>query len=359
MKICYIGDSDSILVKRWIRYFVNKDYDIHIITDGKSGIKKVTKHEFNFRLRGSPLNLFHKFNFFKKTIKNINPNIIHAHFCDPYAFWGSFLGFHPFVITTWGSDILINPNKSLKLRLMTRFSLRKSDLVTSDSKFLKKETVKMGADPERTHYILWGVDFDMFKSKIDGKIIKEKLGLENYPVIISNRNFKSLYNIDIIIKAFAKVLVKIPDAKLILIWASGNEYKNLRDLTKKLKIENNVIFEGSIEHKMMPFYLKASDIFVSVPSSDSTPISLLEAMACGVPPIVSQLPANEEFIKNDWNGYLVSDKDFGALATSMIDLLENKTKQKLFKIRNLRIVKYKCDYKVHLDRMETLYKSLL
>jgi glycosyltransferase involved in cell wall biosynthesis len=119
---------------------------------------------------------------------------------------------------------------------------------------------------------------------------------------------KSLYRIDKIIEGFAKLIEQgNPENWKLVIGAVGEEKQSLIELTQKLNIDAHVKFVGWLEKEQNSYYYNISKYYISIPESDATSISLLEAMAAGCIPILSDLPANREWIKDGENGLIVAD----------------------------------------------------
>ncbi|MBA7659549.1 N-acetyl-alpha-D-glucosaminyl L-malate synthase [subsurface metagenome] len=130
-------------------------------------------------------------------------------------------------------------------------------------------------------------------------------------------------------------------------------------LVKELKVDKAVRFVGFVDYDKIPEYLNASDIFVSVPSSDSTSNSLLEAMACGVAPIVSDFPTSREIIKDGWSGYIVPQRNSEALAKAIVKLIKNPKMRKSFGARCRKFVEENAHHYKEMKRMEELYMSFI
>lgn len=103
-----------------------------------------------------------------------------------------------------------------------------------------------------------------------------------------------------------------------------------------------------------------SDVVVSVSSTDGTPMSVLEAMACGCNIVASNIPSLQEWIKDGWNGYLVNVEDPEEISRKIEKCLFIKSdeRQKIIN-RNLNIIEEKADYYSNMKRMEELYYGLM
>lgn len=177
-------------------------------------------------------------------------------------------------------------------------------------------------------------------------------------LIFSPRAFTSNYNIDTIIHCILEVLREMPSAKFMFIYGFGDKDTEMRKLVDDLGVRDSVIFVGHVDYEEMPFYCAAADICISVPTSDSSPRSVYEAMGCGVPPIISDLYWTKEFIVPEENALVVPVKDPQALAAAIIRLLTDKKLRKRMIETNLKLVDEKFNYHKHMARMEGIYKSV-
>jgi glycosyltransferase involved in cell wall biosynthesis len=262
------------------------------------------------------------------------------------------------VLTAWGTDIYSKLKESRKNRIFTKYALRRADLVTGDSKNIMDECITLGASPTICHVIINGVDSAVFYPREDCEDLIEKLKLKDRRIIISNRHFSPPYNIDIIIRAIPLVLERYADAVFILKNAYGYQEPELRKLAEELGVSSAVRFVGAVDYPDMAKYLSISELFLSVPSWDSSSVSMLEAMACGAVPIVSDLPAAREWIREGYNGYLVPTKDHVALAEKITGLLHDRKRRENFRQRNFELVT-KADQNANMEKMEKLYLRLL
>jgi len=296
MKKLLIIGSNSIHVYNYINLV--KDYfdEIILITNKKREGTDVKTIELDFHLKlSSRLKTVAKI---KKLIQEYAPSIIHIHQVNSYAYYSLIAARKssvPKILTAWGSDILLSPKKNYLLKKMVQFNLRHADFFTSDSEFMAEEMRSLL--PKRK--------LDILIANFGIEIIEKDLLKEN--IIYSNRLHKKLYQIESVINAFKLFLENSIDKTWkLVIAATGEETNNLKSMVEHLNLKGNVEFVGWVDQdKNVEYYSKAR-LFVSIPESDATSISLLEAMAYGCIPVLSDLPANREWIDDGKNGIIVN-----------------------------------------------------
>jgi len=366
MKIFYIVPLESIHAERWMRYFADAGHDIHLITSDKPSqiIKNVKVNPLkrfgpHFPIISHLVNSIAKEFQFRKLIRTLKPDIIHAHYIMRATLLGAVSGFHPFVVTVWGSDILIAPKESKISRYIAKYVLRKADLITCDAEHIKKPLVELGANPQKIKIIYFGTDTRKFSpGKRDNKL-REKLGILDSPAIISLRNLQPLYDIKSLIIAIPQVLKKIPTAKFIIA-GKGSEETKLKALAKSLKILESIRFVGWIPNNELPQYIASADIYVSTSLSDAgLAASTAEAMASELPVIITDFGDNRKWVKDGINGFIIPLRDPEVLAQKIIYLLQNESERKKLGKANRQIIEEKNNWEKEMGKMEKLYQELI
>ena len=171
-------------------------------------------------------------------------------------------------------------------------------------------------------------------------------------IIYSNRLHKKLYRIDYIIQAFSIFLKKNPNWKLIVA-ATGEETNTLKKLSNSLDLNNNIEFVGWVNKKQNADYYAMSKYWISIPASDATSISLLEAISANCIPIVSDLPANREWIQHKKNGFIVSDVNSDFISEAINYKMEN-----IFEI-NQKLISEKATKAVNREKFFNIYNKIL
>jgi L-malate glycosyltransferase len=327
-KLLLIGSNRSV---HFVNYYnLVKDYfdEVTVITDCENYPLSKDVHFVNFSLK-NPIRVLQTRNKIRSLIRSRKPDIIHVQQANSYSVLSVAARGDikiPIVITAWGGDILDNPNDSYLLKILCRYVLRKGNYFTSDSLHMAAEMNK-----------IIGKDLDITIANFGADIRSvDAEGKQN--IIYSNRLHQDLYRIDLIIRAFKKFMEKRQESWKLVIAGSGYTTEFLKKTAKELNITDSVEFVGWLDKETNEKYYQSAKIFVSIPNTDATSISLLEAMAMGCIPVVSNLPANLEWIVDKYNGIVVSDlnEDFLAKALSL-DMDEVKRINQ--KIINLKATK--------------------
>jgi glycosyltransferase involved in cell wall biosynthesis len=297
---------------------------------------------------------------FKKLLSMIKPDIVHACWVPTCGFTTALSNFHPFLLMPLASDILLIPKKNFLNRKITQFTIKRADMITCDAETVKREIIQLsGYPPEKIVVFPRGIDLSLFKPDISLRVtLRKRLGIEGKKVIIMNRSFEPIYGIEYFLKALPMVWAKVPNVYVLQI-GSGPLENQLRKSVEELNLEPIVKFMGEVFNEEMPAYLNASDLYVSSSLSDGTSLSLLEAMACGLPVVVTDVPAILEWVVNGENGLVVPRRSIDELAEAIIYLLQNEDIRKKMGERNILIAKERVDWDKNFNKLEQMYKILI
>jgi glycosyltransferase involved in cell wall biosynthesis len=298
MKICFLGDGNSIHIRRWLDSFHDRGHEVHLITFSKVELKHISVHKIgdvDINISGNNWRYLFSVIQIKKLLRKINPDIVNAHYVTSYGLLAALSGAKPLVISSWGTDILVTPERNKVYKAITKYALNKAKLVTSDSDFMSEAIHKLTSTEVLT--VPMGVESSL--------CYEERNESNDEIKILSLRTVNKNSNIDIIVKSFSKLIRghESNNFKLI-ITNDGPEMENIRSLVKDLDIEKNVDIKGFVTREKLIELLYSSHMHITVPDSDSTSVTLLEAMASGIITIASDIPANREWIKHKENGLI-------------------------------------------------------
>ncbi|MCG8578250.1 MAG: glycosyltransferase family 4 protein [Flavobacteriales bacterium] len=338
-KLLLVGSTHgSVHLRNY--YHLIKDYFEDVLVISTQKIDFCRNEVINFSLK-NPLQSRKSVKRIRQIIQEENPDVIHVHQANACAYLTAKAnaGKKPLILTTWGSDVLLMPQKGFLYRRIVSYALKHSDVITADAKFMAKAVADIGISTEVV-IANYGIEYEQIE-------IPQK---EN--VIYSNRLHHPLYRIDWVIKAFAEFHKKNPDWKLI-VGAKGQKSDELKQLAAEILQEGSYEFIGFVDKDENQRQYLRSKIWVSVPESDGTAISLLEAMGYGCVPVVSDLPANKEWIEDQQNGQIVQN--------DLKEAIEKAAQMDLSKVQeqNINIVLEKATKKVNREIYQKIYDQLI
>ncbi len=354
LRIAYLADASSIHTRRWVSYFVAQGYEAHVFSFLPGEIPGAQVYCFRagpVRTEGGNWRYLLHLSTVRRRVRALRPALVHAHYLTSYGLLGALIGYHPLVMTAWGSDVLVTPKQSRLYRLLLRFTLKRADLVTSDAGSMSRVLEQYGAPPERVLTIPLGIDLARFQGRVRNW---------NQPGcrLISTRTLVPNTALETVIRTLPSIKQALPDAYLDVI-GGGPEEPNLRALAQRLSVEEMIAWHGQIEHDDLPEWLNRADIYLALTRSDSTSVSLLEAMACGAFPIVSDLPANREWIEPGVNGLLVQPRDEAALAQAIVCAVQDPALRQNAAQQNRALISQRADWQENMKQVERACQLLL
>jgi glycosyltransferase involved in cell wall biosynthesis len=361
-KVCYISPI-SIHSVRYLEEFQRKGYDTSIIADSHTWIDprpqstptymipQLTKA--NFAKRYIPnLTTIHR------TLKTIKPDIVHLHLQYHYSPAVILAGI-PFILTSWGMEILTLPADNILLKTMARTAAWKAHKITVDANLLKRIWIQLGVPPNKIQIIPFGIDPKTFNPNINGTPIRKKLGMQKDDIVlISTRALRNHhYNVATFIRAMPMILKSCKNARFI-VKGKGPLETYLKKLATKLGVTDQIHFAGLVSQTEHARYLAAADIYVSTCFVDTTSVSLLEAMATGLAPIVTDIKGNREWITPGENGLTFAPQDHKALAQQAIQLINNDDLRKQFG-EKCRQKAEQASWEKCVTKMQHIYEEIL
>jgi len=355
MKICYFGDGESIHVVRWCRHFVTLGHEVHLISFKNVKIEGINTYFVDsgkIAVKGGNWKVLFKYKKIKALLKEIKPDIFHSHYATSYGITGAMCGFHPYVITTLGTDVLISPVQSKIYKLLIKYAFSKADWITAMADHMKTAIENLGVNQNKVNIVPFGIDPLVFNDSA------RKLSTDKF-VITSTRNFEPVYNIPHLIYSIEKVKLKIPNIHLNLI-GSGSLQNKIEKLIEAKGLIDNVTFFGKVTQTKIAEVLNQSHLFISVSLSDGNNISLNEAMACGAFCIATEIPANTQWIKDNENGFLVEIDDVNGLTDKIVSSYNHYDElQKLALPYNKKIIQEQAIWATNMKMVELKYQSLI
>ena len=239
-----------------------------------------------------------------------------------------------------------------------RFVLQCADMITCDAYHMRDAMARLGVDPAKMQIVFFGTDTIKFRPHFDGGEIRRRYGLGTGPVIISTRSLLPVYDVASLISALPVVFREVPDARCIVV-GGGSERESLTSLAATLGVTERVHFIGSVAGDEMPRLFGAADIYVSTSLSDAgLAASTAEAMACGLPVVVTDTAENRLWVGDGLGGFLVPVQNPQALAEKIIFLAKNTQERERLGAYNRPVIEERNNYSVEMQKMERLYATV-
>jgi glycosyltransferase involved in cell wall biosynthesis len=175
---------------------------------------------------------------------------------------------------------------------------------------------------------------------------------------MSVRSLKPVYDVGVMVEALPRVLEEAPDARLLIV-GEGSQREMLIARAQQLKVTSHVEFIPPLSHEQIPDYYRRADIYVSASRSDGLCVSLLEAMASGLFPIVSDIPGNRELVEDGVNGSLFPVGDEEALGQSIVEIITHPQRIPEAIQRNTDLIVTRFEEQLVMGQAERVYKNLL
>jgi glycosyltransferase involved in cell wall biosynthesis len=367
LTLAFIADPNSIHTRHWITYFAEQGHVVHLldafgadIAPGLDSRIQVERYVAHPPPRLPLISMFRGRSALRSLLRRLQPDVLHALFVRRYGWQAALSGFHPLVVTPWGSDLLLTSIQTRRTRAWDRRALRNADLVTFLSGALRDAAVASGARPDRLVGIQEGVDTARFSPGAADPALAERLGLAGRRLVFSPRAVRPLYRQELIVAAFAT----LPPDTVLLLSARDADPAYLADVraaAEQRGFGHRLLVVDNLDETEMVGVLRLASVVVSVPRSDGRPISVMEAMACGTPVIAGDLPPLRELL-GSIAPELLADVESGgpdAVGEALNRALQLDADGRVALGEALRAeVVRTSDHRTNMARMEVLYRQL-
>ena len=292
---------------------------------------------------------------FRNLAREIKPDIIHAGPIQTCAFIAVLAGTRtiPILCMSWGFDLMKDVERGTWWRFITRYTLKRSTFFISDAIVTRDKAITYGMNPEKTVVFPWGVDLAHFNPGPR----KEPVGHEQGFTLFCNRSWEPNYGVDILARAFVTVARQRPDVSLLLL-AGGSQGANIKKILSDGGVLDQVSFAGQIGQKDLPTYYRMADLYISASHVDGSSVSLMEALACGLPCLVSDIPANQEWVRKDENGWLFPDGDDRILAAKIMAAIDLRASLPDIGKNARQTAEDKANWPVNFHKLLDTYKAI-
>jgi glycosyltransferase involved in cell wall biosynthesis len=359
MKILLLGDGGSSHVQKWVLSLSNRGFEIGLFSLHHFD-EQLYKNCNAVILNNPPLqnvqSTFSKLGYLsqqkllRQQLDKFKPDILHAHYASSYGLLGARSGFHPFIVSVWGSDVYDFPRTSPFHNYFFKKVLSAADVICSTSHCMKKETEKYTR--KKIEVIPFGIDISTFSPIETKSLQKDSITIGNIKSLEEN------YGISTLIEAFAQAVKQHPDKKLrLLLVGDGSQKENYKQLCSKHGIQELVEFTGRVPHTDIVSYHRKIDIFACLSYKESFGVSLVEAMACGTPVVASDAEGFVEIIEDKHYGLIVPKKSATGAAEAISYYINHPDEAAKKASEALSHVREKYDWNKNVEQMISVYQS--
>jgi len=363
LRILAVADCQSIHTLRWARRLVDRGHELHIVSN-RVAVRPVDvagMHVYDIRRLDAITRVpgMRRFRFgpaVRALARRVEPDVVHAHGTTPYAWWAALADVHPLVVSPWGRDVLLDA-KTEPGRSRSKIALEAADLIIVNSDAIARAAVEAGADPTLIHHVIWHTNLDGFgPERADKAALKRRFGWPGDAVVIlSLRNFQARTNVDVLVRAFDRVRREEPRARLLLAARGGAERAPIESLVRELGLGELAAFHR-VDPEALPELAASGDIVVTLAATDSSPSSLLEAMASGQPLVGGHCPSIDEWIGQGEGAEMVECRDEDAVTGALLHLVRDPQLRHAYGERNARVTRERVSETGPV--LETLYRDL-
>ena len=368
LTIMHIGNGRAFKIKAIVDAFVERGHRLHMvpIPPIEGDWPGVTWHNLPTPGVPGPLRVAARLAQVRSLARRLRPDVVHAHNAWGPGWYGAACGVHPFVIHAYGGDLLPEQyaGRPALQRRLTRWACRTADRVVVTGRHMIDASSGLGIPRDRLMLLPRGVDLRSFKPGVDTSALRASLGIgDATPVMFSPRYQidEALYNVDVVLDAFASFKRHFPKAVCIQMYAPKcvEAKRDLEARAAQLGLADAYRLVPAADNATMPLFYNLADVVASVPSSDGFPVTVLEASACGTPLVVSRLPYCDEWFDERRNGLIVPVRDADALATAMIEVCTDRELHDRIARAGRQLVEERADYHRCMDALERDYRSLI
>jgi L-malate glycosyltransferase len=288
---------------------------------------------------------------FRRLTREIKPDLIHAGPIQTCAFIAVLSGFRPILTMSWGFDLMDDVHKSRWWEWVTRYTLKRSTFFTSDALVTRDKAVAYGMNSGKTIVFPWGVDLEHFKPATSSV-------QRSTFTLFCNRAWETRYGVDVLARAFVSVAQQNETVNLLLL-GGGSQGNAIRQILEDGGLLDRVAFGGQVSQTVLPDWYHRADLYISPSHVDGSSVSLMEALACGLPCLVSDIPANKEWVVEGENGWLFRDGDACHLAEKILTAISQRENLPSVGKSGRGTAELRADWKKNAEALLKVYRDLI
>jgi len=350
LRLCYLADAPYIHTRRWVRHFVERGWEVDVVSFRPAEIEGATVHYVSgYEWLGKPRYLL-RIPRVRRLVRNLRPDLLHALHLTSYGFLAVLCDVHPTLVSVWGTDVLEAPRLSPFHNFITRHALRRADHITATGLTLAEATARYAPAGKPVTVVPYGVDLREFQPR--ARETRSEL------VVGAVARLSKEKGLHYLLEAFAAVAGRYPEARLVLA-GEGPERRRLERLAARLGLGERVRFLGEVAHEQVPEVLQQIDIFAMPSTYEGFGVAALEAEAMEVPVVASRIHGIPDVVLDGETGLLVPPRDRQALAAALDRLASDGGLRRRLGHAGRAFVAEHYSWEENTAQMEALYEEAL
>lgn len=365
MKILYLTDNNSVHNQRFLEGLTSAGHAVWYwnLTDNRpvdapSGVQSIVSVK-SIDNDASPSQYRDLVPQMQSVLREIRPELVHAGPIQTAAYLAALADFHPLLVMSWGSDLLLHAERNSEWERATKLALQKADAFFCDcATVLKRANDYRALSGSQIVQFPWGVKRGTFSPVgplPPRELFTPRMGETTF---LYTRSWDPLYGTDVLLDGFHRARSINQSLRLLLV-GNGSLEQSIRDYVNAHGLGDAVLLLGPQPVQDLPTWFRAANAYISCAKSDGTSVSLLEAMATGLPVIVTDIPSNREWIAEPDNGWLTRVGSAESVANSMLRVQRLTSEERgAIAERNQRIVAQRADWDRNFQRLLEMYERL-
>lgn len=355
MKIAFVSAAQSIHTVKWVNALAERGHEVRLysLPNHENKQKNIDPRVRIIYLKraGFP-GYFLNARQMRRELALFRPEVVNAHYASGYGTLARLCKAHPLLLSVWGSDVYEFPAKSFLHKSLVAGNLKKADAVASTSNVMADQVRRVFQYDKPIFITPFGVDCNLFSPRKT-----EKTGFRVGIV----KALEDCYGIEYLIRAFALAVKKLPEEleASLVIYGKGSRRDELQKLIDSLGLTAKATLCGAVPNTEVPEIISKIDVFCLPSVAESFGVSAVEAMACCVPVVATDVDGFREVVDDGVTGYLVPARDPQAMADRICELARDPELRDQFGQNGRERVLALYDFQKNVDAMERYYQRTI
>lgn len=356
MRILLLAHAPAVHTRRWAQGLEARGHEVRLLSAHEANpVPGVSTRVVGWPIPWSAIRYASARGAVRRELRAFRPDVTVAHFLPNYGFLAAIAGAQPWMLVCWGSDLLVNATRTPLHRARAGWILRRAQSIHVDAAVLAEAAVRLGADPERVWTRAWGVDVRALEPRGEWASRRAESGALR---VLWTRQLERLYDPETLIRGLG-ILKRKGVAFRATLAGAGSLGPKLEALAGSEGISGQLAFTGFVDDERLLSLYREHDAYVSLSRSDSTSQSLLEGMAAGLVPVVSDIAGNREWVTHRREGLLVPISDADAVACALAEVARDASGAGVMAGRARAAVVSRAQFNATLEETEARLRAIV